>query len=115
MNGIAKSMAVAVAVGIAALYSVEAVRYCVGVLEWLPGHERWARARKGLCAKCGYDLSGNVSGRCPECGEAVDHNSRNRQVNIAPSLITEKQPWWVWGAVVATIAMAVIVQRWPLP
>jgi predicted Zn-ribbon and HTH transcriptional regulator len=23
------------------------------------------------CQKCGYDLTGNVSGRCPECGEAV--------------------------------------------
>ena len=25
----------------------------------------------GHCQKCGYDLTGNVSGRCPECGEAV--------------------------------------------
>lgn len=24
----------------------------------------------GLCS-CGYDLTGNVSGRCPECGEGV--------------------------------------------
>ncbi|MCG8403591.1 MAG: YcxB family protein [Phycisphaerales bacterium] len=23
----------------------------------------------GLCKKCGYNLTGNVSGRCPECGE----------------------------------------------
>lgn len=23
------------------------------------------------CWKCGYDLRGNVSGRCPECGEPV--------------------------------------------
>lgn len=23
---------------------------------------------EGKCAKCGYDLTGNVSGRCPECG-----------------------------------------------
>lgn len=22
----------------------------------------------GFCAKCGYDLTGNQSGRCPECG-----------------------------------------------
>ena len=32
---------------------------------------RWRRRRKGLCLKCGYDLTGNVTGRCPECGEAV--------------------------------------------
>ena len=29
---------------------------------------RWRRRRKGLCLKCGYDLTGNVSGVCPECG-----------------------------------------------
>jgi hypothetical protein len=23
----------------------------------------------GLCKRCGYDLRGNDSGRCPECGE----------------------------------------------
>ena len=28
---------------------------------------RRRRARKGLCLKCGYDLTGNVSGVCPEC------------------------------------------------
>lgn len=32
---------------------------------------RWRRRRKGYCVKCGYDLTGNVSGVCPECGEAV--------------------------------------------
>jgi len=25
----------------------------------------------GHCANCGYDLTGNVSGRCPECGTPV--------------------------------------------
>ncbi len=29
---------------------------------------RWHRRRKGLCIKCGYNLTGNVSGVCPECG-----------------------------------------------
>ncbi len=29
------------------------------------------RRRSGLCVKCGYNLTGNVSGRCPECGEAT--------------------------------------------
>ncbi len=24
--------------------------------------------REGACQECGYDLTGNVSGRCPECG-----------------------------------------------
>jgi hypothetical protein len=28
----------------------------------------YGRRRVGLCPQCGYDLTGNVSGRCPECG-----------------------------------------------
>jgi len=32
-------------------------------------YRRYRRRRKGLCLKCGYDLTGNVSGTCPECGE----------------------------------------------
>ena len=31
---------------------------------------RWRRRRKGLCLRCGFDLTGNVSGTCPECGYA---------------------------------------------
>lgn len=29
---------------------------------------RWRRRRKGWCVRCGYDLTGNVTGVCPECG-----------------------------------------------
>jgi hypothetical protein len=29
---------------------------------------RSRRARRGLCLSCGYDLTGNASGTCPECG-----------------------------------------------
>ena len=35
----------------------------------------WYRARRryapGHCQHCGYDLTGNVSGRCSECGAGV--------------------------------------------
>ena len=34
----------------------------------------WHRDRRippGHCDTCGYDLTGNVSGRCPECGTPV--------------------------------------------
>ena len=31
---------------------------------------RWRRGRRGLCLKCGYNLEGNVSGVCSECGRA---------------------------------------------
>ena len=30
-----------------------------------------ARAIPGHCVECDYDLTGNVSGRCPECGRPV--------------------------------------------
>lgn len=40
------------------------------------GHwrRRWLRRRlerRGLCRSCGYDLTGNVSGVCPECGRST--------------------------------------------
>ncbi len=31
------------------------------------------------CPSCGYDLSGNVSGRCPECGTRVGTRNRRRR------------------------------------
>ncbi len=43
------------------------------VLIAIPTVIAWRRDRRpkpGHCA-CGYNLEGNVSGRCPECGEAV--------------------------------------------
>jgi hypothetical protein len=30
-----------------------------------------AKRRHGLCKRCGYDLTGNVSGVCPECGSRI--------------------------------------------
>lgn len=29
------------------------------------------RLMEGHCRGCGYDLTGNVSGRCPECGNSI--------------------------------------------
>jgi len=33
------------------------------------------RQKNGLCINCGYDLRGNVSGVCPECGEQVENSN----------------------------------------
>lgn len=33
------------------------------------------RQKKGQCVSCGYDLTGNTSGVCPECGARVNDNS----------------------------------------
>jgi len=51
----------------------------LGIYTWgplllvaMPTAFAWWRDRRlppGHCQACGYDLTGNVSGRCPECGE----------------------------------------------
>jgi hypothetical protein len=45
------------------LWSVTAWRH------WF--HPSKRRIPRGHCQKCGYDLTANVSGVCPECGEKV--------------------------------------------
>ena len=37
----------------------------------LTGWRRRRREQRGLCVRCGYNLTGNVSGVCPECGAAA--------------------------------------------
>ena len=34
-------------------------------------HPNRRRIPQGHCPRCGYNLTGNVSGICPECGEKV--------------------------------------------
>jgi uncharacterized paraquat-inducible protein A len=40
---------------------------------WVYSLMRWRRVQDNgeRCAHCDYDLTGNVSGTCPECGRAV--------------------------------------------
>ncbi|HSZ55793.1 MAG TPA: hypothetical protein VK797_09040 [Tepidisphaeraceae bacterium] len=43
----------------------------------LAAHRRWmtlGRSLDGYCCRCGYDLTGNVSGTCPECVTPVAGN-----------------------------------------
>ena len=39
---------------------------------------RRRRRKEGHCGKCGYDLTGNVSGRCPECGHEIPRTNEGR-------------------------------------
>ena len=40
---------------------------------WFNGpYQRRCRRKLGLCLNCKYDLKGNTSGVCPECGTPVD-------------------------------------------
>jgi len=36
---------------------------------WLWRRDRSSRIRPGCCLRCGYNLTGNTSGVCSECGE----------------------------------------------
>jgi hypothetical protein len=38
------------------------------------------RRRRGMCLRCGYDLAGNTSGRCSECGAATRTEKRSASV-----------------------------------
>jgi hypothetical protein len=51
-----------------------AISACLLVLPaaWLVHfHRRSVRHAGGRCAACGYDLRGNISGVCPECGTPI--------------------------------------------
>ncbi len=52
--------------------------WMLAVLVAIPTAWLWWRDRRGIppghCQRCGYDLTGNVSGRCPECGECSRAN-----------------------------------------
>ncbi len=54
-------------------------RYAGTLVVWqsrrhMPPFEYYSTA----CRGCGYDLTGNMSGICPECGIALDHQMRRR-------------------------------------
>lgn len=38
---------------------------------------RYRRRKKGHCIKCAYDLTGNESRTCPECGEVIKNTAHN--------------------------------------
>ncbi len=56
-----------------ALLAAPGCLWLMCLITGLTSPERRARlvANQGRCGDCGYDLMGNVSGACPECGEAV--------------------------------------------
>lgn len=44
------------------------IALAIWIIPWARGAS--PRARNG-CSRCGYDLTGNVSGVCPECGTPI--------------------------------------------
>ena len=56
-------------------WSLEVPLWWLFLIAGIPSAYAWYRDRQswapGHCSKCGYNLTGNVSGRCPECGNAI--------------------------------------------
>lgn len=52
------------------------VLLCVGIFfgaSWyLLKTRSMPKYASGYCQECGYDLTGNDSGRCPECGNSIE-------------------------------------------
>jgi hypothetical protein len=46
--------------------------FVVGFILWLREILLREFRKPGFCQCCGYDLTGNVSGRCPECGIKIN-------------------------------------------
>jgi hypothetical protein len=44
-------------------------------------NRRSRRRAKGLCLACGYDLTGNTSGVCPECGPPANQHHQTAQIS----------------------------------
>ena len=55
-----------------ASYSLYLPHWLTNLVAWSMFYVLWRRARrhpKGHCQTCGYDLTGNASGKCSECGK----------------------------------------------
>lgn len=68
------------------LWAVAAVLFALAVLPWCMKRVRrrlWPPP--GVCARCGYDLTGNVSGRCPECGTPIKDGA-SRKLGPLPTV-----------------------------
>ncbi len=66
----------------------------------------WYRDRPppaGYCVKCGYDLTGNTSGICPECGQPVRAPDAERAAAVSRAL-----PRWWRPVMVLTITAFVV-------
>jgi hypothetical protein len=58
------------------------------------------------CSGCGYDLTGNVSGRCPECGAAIlATEARPAPVGVKRAKADPAFYWW-------SVVLAGIVVFW---
>jgi hypothetical protein len=60
-----------------------------GFAAWSLGRRLNRRSEPGHCLRCGYDLTGNVSGICPECGHLVPAETK---AALKQSSVETEQP-----------------------
>lgn len=55
-----------------------------GGLAW----RRWSKVVQpaNQCSSCGYNLTGNVSGACPECGTVIEHEIKANDASTPPKM-----------------------------
>ncbi len=81
-----------------------------------PVHEPTKAKPKGpdflpVCLACGYDMRGNVSRRCPECGQAFTYREWERALRDAKSKLDEVETYLRWVPWALKIAVAGILLR----
>ncbi len=55
------------------------------VYAWWRWHVFKRTPEHPYCSKCGYNLFGNVSGRCPECGQPVSQEKEKEERASPPT------------------------------
>lgn len=62
-----------------------------------------------LCLTCGYDMRGNSSGRCPECGNDFVYREWERAVKDAKDCISEVEDILAWVPFAWKLTLAGVV------
>lgn len=78
-------------------YQVTQIGWTLAIPLWIPtivsivfaiaslmGCRLFPRPRKGHCAFCGYNLTGNTSRKCPECGKPATSQSSQQFRRVHP-------------------------------
>ncbi len=78
------------------------------------------RVSPTACAACGYDLSFNVSGACPECGKAADESRHEQQTKACRGGFVATTNPFTWltnkhAAAIFAIVVAAVIAAIPLP
>ena len=62
---------------------------------------KWPRHPEGHCQICGYNLTGNVSGRCSECGTDVNHQVE--QDELSRNRASQRALWLLWSTTIVLL------------